>query len=248
MARSRQTETNTEAGVTPANPTPPTNALEVPNATKLCAMCGPARGPRPLAEFRIVGRGRKVYYDPYCLRCRADRSLQYYHEDRDRINALRHAKRTGDLVTVRQLARRLPAALREPVAIGYKRCPAPDCGRIRPLNEFWRSQANADGRQTWCIDCMRSRQRRIDTERRYFLILAVAGEPVGSQPPVPEAIRGQYTTQEGEIHEAWFVRLASNEEVAAFIERHGRIAVDCSAANPRILIIELLEKPAPGAE
>ena len=38
-----------------------------------------------------------------------------------------------------------------------KRCP--HCGLIKPLSEFQRCRWMADGRQTWCRDCMNEKKR-----------------------------------------------------------------------------------------
>ena len=38
-----------------------------------------------------------------------------------------------------------------------KRCP--HCGLIKPLSEFQRCRWMADGRQTWCRDCMNEKNR-----------------------------------------------------------------------------------------
>jgi hypothetical protein len=153
---------------------------------------------------------------------------------------------------VEALSKRLPAHLRDQIPAGYKCCPNPACQQALPLDHFWKSEGSADGRQGWCITCSQHRQKRIDTERRWYLLqgpgdLLPPGPDV--PPPLPEAIPGSYTTQAGRICQAWFVELPTIARLREFCERYGPLRLECSPANPRIMILTRLQSlPAPADE
>ena len=103
---------------------------------KRCPDCG---ADKPLGDFSPAARradGRALY----CKSCMSLRSQVSYRK--------------------KQAAAGRSVRVREQLPDGHRRCP--DCGQVKPLDQFPRTASSRDGRHTYCKPChnFRSRETR----------------------------------------------------------------------------------------
>ncbi|MFI9204503.1 endonuclease VII domain-containing protein [Streptomyces sp. NPDC053048] len=118
---------------------------------KRCSRCGECK---PRAAF-ASNKSTKDGLQAYCKEC----SAEYYR--------------------VRQESKGRTVRVKVPVPRGHKRCP--QCGKVKPHDEWERNKSSSDGWASYCRECRAERNRDSYFRRKYGLSQVALRELVEQQ-------------------------------------------------------------------
>ncbi|MFJ2293181.1 endonuclease VII domain-containing protein [Streptomyces sp. NPDC087894] len=123
-------------------------------AGKKCSRCRKALPTESFASNRAMRDGLQAY----CREC----SAEYYRQ--------------------RQEARGRSVRVKVPVQRGHKRCP--QCGEVKPHDQWERNKSSSDGWSSYCRPCRAERNRVSYFQRKYGLSPADLGDLIAAQKSV----------------------------------------------------------------